>query len=78
MVSGIALFISVSGGFIGFYLYSHISFLTGVSAGFIGIIPGVFFFIIFEGFSILVQILKENKKQTELLAKISSSLDKEQ
>jgi len=75
VASGVALFVSASGAAWGFFTYFHVSFFSALSAGIIGIVPGVFLLIISEALFVLLEILKEKKEHTKLLTSIDNKLN---
>lgn len=76
VATGVALFVAAAGGMWGFIYYSPYSFLSGVAAAVIGLIPGVFLLLIAEGFFVLLKIFKEKQQQTSLLQEISDKLSR--
>ena len=62
------------GASVGFIMYSKYSILSGIAASFIAMVPGIIFLLFSEGFFLLLEILKEKKKQTKILESIQAKL----
>ena len=78
VTSGISLFLILSGAVAGFVIYIKYSLLSAIAAAFIGTVPGIVFLIFSEGFFILLELLKESKKQTKILNDLKESILNEQ
>ena len=74
VTSGISIFLIFGGATAGFIIYSKYSFISGIAASFIAMVPGVIFLLFSEGFFIILEILKEKKKQTKILESIDLKL----
>lgn len=72
IATGVALFIGAAGAMWGFITYYHLSFIASLAAAVIGLVPGLFMLLIAEGLYVLLEILKEKRRQSELLEKIAA------
>jgi len=73
IATGVALFVATAGAMWGFITYLPLSFVAAVAAAVIGLVPGLFMLLIAEGLYVLLEILKEKRRQSELLEKIAAS-----
>ena len=76
VASGVALFVGAAGAMWGFITYYSLSFIAALAAAVIGVVPGLFMLLIAEGLFVLLEILKEKQRQSELLADIAEELRK--
>lgn len=72
IATGVALFVAAAGGMWAFFTYLHISIPAALAAAVIGIVPGLFMLLIAEGLYVLLEILKEKRRQSELLERIAT------
>jgi len=72
--TGVSIFVGIGGAMWGFLMYLQYSFLTALAAAVIGLVPGLFMLIITEALFVLLEILKESRKQTLLLLQMTTVL----
>ena len=73
IATGVALFIGAAGAMWGFITYYSLSFVAALAAAVIGVVPGLFMLLIAEGLYVLLEILKEKRRQTDLLETIAGT-----
>ena len=73
IATGVSLFVGAAGAMWGFITYLPLSFVAAVAAAVIGLVPGLFMLLIAEGLYVLLEILKEKRRQSELLEKIAAT-----
>lgn len=76
VASGVAIFVAAGGAMWGFITYYQLSFIAASAAAVIGLVPGLFMLLFAEGFYLLLEILQEKRRQTDLLTKIEAGLQK--
>lgn len=74
IATGVSLFVGIGGAAWAFFTYLKFSLITAVAAAIIGLVPGLFMLLISEGLFVLLRILSEKEKQTELLISIDNKL----